>query len=59
MAEVIDCILKNIDPDEVPIEIAVDINGNILCCHKCDYKFAIFIWPEPVPQTVKMIIYMA
>lgn len=49
-----ECVLKNISPDDVPVDIAVDINGDILCCEECDKTFTIFVWPERVPQTVKM-----
>lgn len=47
-----DCILADIDADEVPIVIAKSIEGNLVRCEKCDGLWTIVI--KPTQSTVTM-----
>jgi hypothetical protein len=49
-----ECLLNDYHLDNVPLNIAVSIDGDIEYCVECDSSWKAVIDAEPPPETLKM-----
>lgn len=51
-----DCSLYDYTQDEVPIEIARDLDGEVTVCSSCGNKLQLFIPCPRQPETIEMLL---